>query len=146
MSKSHRILRHTKAVTNNGEGQMYEHSETYDDHLLPDATELGKLKDLDPTIIEWVKDKSGKEQGFRHKFEDKKVRVILRSSKMAFVLDLVTCFYAFIIVILSMYFSYYLIENNQTLMGTVFAGGTMILTANAFLNFRKKVTNVSEQL
>lgn len=26
----------------NGQGQVYEHSETYDDHLLPDATELEK--------------------------------------------------------------------------------------------------------
>lgn len=141
MTKSHRILRHTKAMMENGQGQVYEHSETYDDHLLPDATELGKLKDLDPTIIEWVKDKSGKEQDFRHQFEGNKIKMLVKGNKLAFIIDLVTCFYAFIIVVLSMYFSYYLLENKETLTGTLFAGGTLLLTANAFLNFRKKVTD-----
>lgn len=56
--------KHTKGIALQGEkgnGDHYEQHESYDDSMLPDASELDKLKALDPNIIDWIKERTAKE-------------------------------------------------------------------------------------
>ncbi len=115
----------------------YEQNETFDDSLLPDAIELEKLKELDPDIINWIKERTAKEQDARHDFNDRKLKLFEKSSTRFFSIDILTLFFAFAIVMSGMVFSYFLIINDMKTQGTIFAGATIILAATAFLRFRK---------
>ena len=121
-----------------------EHQESYDDSLLPDAIELAKLKEVDDSIVEWIKERTAKEQDGRLDFNKRKMILLEVGSKRKFLIDLITIFCAFAIIMVGMLFSYYLIDKNQTTVGTIFAGATLVFAANAFLNFRKKIAERKE--
>lgn len=137
--------RQTKGLTHPNRGSAYVQQETYDDSLLPEAIELQKLKDLDPTIIEWIKERTAKEQDARIDFNDRKMGLIEKSSSRGFFIDFYAITCAFIIIMAGMALSYFLIKNNLTVIGTIFAGGTLVLAANAFLNFRKKLVEIDNK-
>ena len=58
-----------------GQGSSYEKHTSVDDSLLPDAIELEKLKILDPTIMDWIKERTAKEQDGRLYFNQKKIEI-----------------------------------------------------------------------
>lgn len=135
-------VRHTKGTNMqapHGRGTTFEHQESYDDSLLPDAIELGKLQELDPNIIEWIKERTAKEQDARLDFNNRKMIIIEQSSLRAFIIDIISLTFAFIIILGGMYFSYILVSSGLTTIGTIFAGATIVLAATAFLEFRKKL-------
>lgn len=137
----HQIQKKQSNVTSNkGQGVSYEQHESFDDSLLPDAEELARLKELDPEVINWVKERTAKEQDARLDFNNRKVNLIEKGQKMAYTVDLVAIGAAFIITMSGMGFSYLLIGEGQVITGSVFAGATIIFAANSFLNFRKKST------
>lgn len=138
MAKQTRQIRGVNIQSSPGRGTSFEHQESIDDSLLPDAAELTKLKELDPNIIEWIKERTAKEQDARLDFNDRKMAILEKSSTRTFNIDVLTIFCAFFIIVLGMLFSYVLIEKGLTIVGSVFAGATILLAANAFLNFRKK--------
>ncbi len=138
MAKQQRSLRQTHAISPNGRGQSIEQHESYDDSLLPDSGELARLQALDPTIIDWLKERAEKEQDGRIRFNDRKMDLLEKSTSKAFRIDILTCTYAFLIIMGGMSMSYYLLSAGQIITGSIFAGGTMIIAGNAFLNFRKK--------
>jgi len=138
MAKQHRSVRQNQVASGNGRGVSYEQHESYDDSLLPEAAELARLKDIDPTIIDWIKARTEKEQDSRLDFNARKMDLIEASTNKAYRIDCLTSTYAFIIVIAGMFLSCFLIKEGQILTGTFFAGGTIIWAASLFLNFRKK--------
>lgn len=138
MAKQTRHIKGQNIVANTGRGASFEHHESFDDNLLPDSVELAKLKELDPNIIEWVKERTAKEQDSRIGFNDRKMALLEKNNSRLFTLDIISILSAFVIIIAGMFFSYFLLMNKQVVTSTIFAGATIVFAANAFLNFRKK--------
>lgn len=138
MAKYQKTNRQNQLTTHQGRGHIVEQHESYDDSFLPDSIELSRLKELDPEIISWIKEKTGKEQDHRHQFDNKKYSLVNKGTNFAFAIDLITCSFALIVILASMYFSYFLIQKGQNLTGTIFAGATILFAANAFLKFGDK--------
>ncbi|MDI9366146.1 MAG: hypothetical protein QM541_14410 [Flavobacterium sp.] len=138
MAKKTTHIKGANVVATNGKGASFEHHESFDDNLLPDSTELSKLKELDPTIIEWVKERTAKEQDSRISFNDRKMSLLEKNNSRFFILDILSMLSAFAIIIAGMWFSYFLLIHKEVVTSTIFAGGTILFAANAFLNFRNK--------
>lgn len=66
MAKQTRIQKQVHLQNNQGKGFQHENLETFDDNLLPEATEIKELFELDRTILSWLKNRAEKEQDFRH--------------------------------------------------------------------------------
>ncbi|MFY0598600.1 MAG: hypothetical protein JXR03_02940 [Cyclobacteriaceae bacterium] len=144
MAKHHRQTKQSNVVGRHGQGVSYEHQESIDDSLLPEANELASLKELDPDVMSWIKERTAKEQDARLDFNDRKMGLLEKGQKMSYRVDIIAILSAFIITMSGMIFSYILIQANQIITGSVFAGATILFAANSFLNFRKKnSSNVS---
>ena len=141
MAKHHIQKRQSNVVSHKGQGVSFEQQESIDDSLLPDAEELAKLKELDGDVINWVKERTAKEQDARLDFNNRKMTLVEKGQRMAFTVDIIAIGAAFIITMSGMAFSYLLIQANQIVTGSVFAGATILFAANSFLNFRKKNQN-----
>jgi len=138
MAKHQRQTKQSGVVGRHSQGVSFEQHESIDDSLLPDATELSKLKELDSNVMQWIKNRTEKEQDARLDFNSRKMRLLERGQGMSYKVDLIAIISAFIITMSGMVFSYVLIQANQIITGSVFAGATIIFAANSFLNFRKK--------
>ena len=99
---------------------------------------MAKYKELDPTIIDWLKERAEEEQKARHNFNERKIKLLEKNSKRLFILDVFSIFSAFFIILAAMGLSYFLVYYKMKITGTIFAGSTIILAAIAFLNFGKK--------
>lgn len=131
--------RSTKGVSlPHGKGAAFEHNETVDDSLLPKAEELAKLKAIDPTIIEWIKQRTEKEQDSRLKFNEDQMDLLRKHTLWVHWLDLAAMLFALLVVFGGMAFSWLLISNDHTVGGSLFAGGTLLAAANVFFRIRKK--------
>jgi uncharacterized membrane protein len=119
----------------NDEG-AFEHIESFDDSLLP-AEELSKLKTADPGLIQLIAQQLIKEQASRHEFTRTKLSFVGRDQEQSFKIDVITICCAFILMIAGMLLSYTLLKNNDTLVGSIFGGTTLLLSAKAFLGFRE---------
>lgn len=106
--------------------------------MLPDAIELEKLKTLDPTIIDWIKERTAKEQDGRLDFNSRKMSLLENGQKCAVKVDMYSMTCALLIILAGMGLSAYLIHEGSNTTGTIFAGGTIIMAVASFLNFRKK--------
>lgn len=137
MAKRNRSVKRTDVQGPQGNGVSYEHQESFDDNLLPDAAELERLHNLDPDIMSWMKTTTSKEQAARHEFNSRKIGLFESSQKKSFWMDVIQATYAFIVILTGMFFSYLLIEKEQIVYGSIFAGGTILFAANALLKFRK---------
>lgn len=144
MAKTNRSVKRTNVQGPQGNGVSFEHQESFDDNLLPDAAELERLHDLDPNIMDWMKETTSKEQNARHDFNSRKIGLFESSQKKSFWMDVIQATYAFVIILSGMFFSYLLIEKGQLVFGSIFAGGTILFAANAFLKFRKSNSGESE--
>jgi uncharacterized membrane protein len=141
-----KVNRNTKGLSVPSRGSAYEHSESYDDSLLPEAVELERLKLLDPNIIEWIKQRTEKEQDARIDFNAKRISIVEDVSRRDYQIDVISLIFAFLIIISSMAFSTYLIMAGQNIVGTIFAGATIIIAVSAFLNFRRNVKDENKKL
>lgn len=130
--------KHVQVFDDGGKGKSIRHHESYDDSLLPEASELAKLKELDPTVIDWIKEMTSKEQDGRLSFNDRKMSLLEKKTKHDSYTDFLVVIFAFLVIISSMALSCFLILQKQAVVGTIFAGGTMVLAANSFLDFKKK--------
>jgi len=55
--------------------------EVFDDNLLPDASEIKKLSELDPNIVQWLKERAEKEQDFRHKTYTSRIKLFSKKER-----------------------------------------------------------------
>jgi uncharacterized membrane protein len=113
-----------------------EHTEVFDDNLLPDASEIEKLAQMDPLIIEWLKDRAAKEQDYRHSFSSRQLEIGNNHSRRDHNTTRCALFIYFSLVAGCIIFSYFLIRDGKDLQGTIF-GGTAAVLAFAVLLTRK---------
>ena len=138
MSKKSHNFKQKGIIRDGKKAAAFEQHFSIDDSLLPEAKELAKLKEIDPNIVDWIKERAEKEQNARHEFNNRKISLIEKEAKRNFTVDIITILSAFFIIVLGMGFSYFLIMNKMEITGTIFAGATIVFAANAFLNYRKK--------
>lgn len=135
MSRGHKETRVLSGK--DGRPSALQHKESYDDTFVPDSQELAKLKEIDPTIVEWIKKRTEIEQEGRLDFNSRRMTVLEKSSLRTFLVDVYTITCSLIIILCSMALTYYFIVNHLTIEGTVFGGITVVIAAKAFLDFRK---------
>jgi hypothetical protein len=137
MAKQQRSIKTMQAHSPQGKGQSFEHHESVDDSLLPDAAELAKLQELDPDIIPWIKTRTEIEQDARLEFNRRKMGLIESTTKEAIEIDKLIIRIAFLVVVLTLGFSGFLIYKGEILTGTVFSGISLLVIVQSFLNFKK---------
>lgn len=123
---------------NNGEHQGHI-EETFDDSLLPDATEIARLQQLDPNMITWLKERAEKEQDFRHEFTREKLGMIKNTEKGERRVNYLGLICSFILLGVGMFISYMLITKDYVIVGSIFSGTTLL--AIAALYMRKVKSN-----
>jgi len=122
---------HQEKLTTQKDGFIIEHRSVYDNSLLPPAEELAKLKDINPDIVVWIMEKTSFEQEARLNMAKYEFRGTRRYNMSALV-------FAFVVIIAGLSFSTFLIYNSMNIVGTIFAGTTLIMAVNAFIQASKK--------
>ena len=120
------------AVVHNEGGQVVE--EIFDDNLLPDASDISKLKQLDPDIINWLKSRAEQEQTFRHKYHSRRIRLVERDERGSRWVNYLGMFFSFLLLSGFGYLSYFLISENHEVLGSIFSGAILIAIAQVFLS------------
>jgi uncharacterized membrane protein len=141
MAKYTKGNKQTALVHGNKSGAQVEQYESVDDGLLPDADELVKYKALDPTIIDWIKERAEKEQEMRHRFMDNKMAISNSALNKGFILDITILIISLAVLSGGMVFSYLLISQGKAIAASLFGGGALLFAVNSILNFRKAVSN-----
>ncbi len=137
MAKQTLSKKNTHIQHSNGKGVQQEHTEVFDDNLLPDATEIAALAKLDPNILDWLKSRAEKEQDFRHDAFNKRTNLIDYNVKKEHTINILGLIFAFLIIIAGMAFSTYLIVLGQVITGTIFSGLTVVYAATLFIKKHK---------
>ncbi|NPA46022.1 MAG: hypothetical protein GXO24_02285 [Chlorobi bacterium] len=124
--------RQTKAVQEGKRVGLQIHEE-YDDSLLPAPEELKKYKELDPNIIEWIKTRAQKEQEFRHHFQNERLRLTEKQIENEAYINKWGLIFAFLIMLISIPTSAYLILSGMTIAGSILGGVVLSGVVIAFL-------------
>ena len=122
---------HQKKLSTQQGGIVIEQHSVYDDSLLPPADELAKLKAINPAIVDWIMERTTFEQEERLKI----AKFEFRGQRRYNISSLI---FAFAVIIAGLSFSTFLVFHSMNIMGTVFAGGTLIMAANAFIRASRK--------
>jgi len=133
-SRKHQVVK-----SRQGQGQITE--EVFDDNLLPDASEIEKLHKIDPNILEWLKKNAEQEQKFRHLAYTKRLELVGKNEKGDRQINRMSLIFSFIILLLGLLFSAFLIHEDHNLLGSIFGGGILIAVVSSFL---KKVVHSRE--
>ncbi len=116
-----------KGVAQNAKGEQLVFDEHHlDDNILPSAEELGKLKAVDPTLIDFLKETITKEQAHRHSESDRRLEVFDNMQKGERKLNILGVLVYFFLSIVFLTFSYYLFDNDHNVAGGIFGGVTFI--------------------
>jgi uncharacterized membrane protein len=123
----------TRMAVNRTQGAIEQHT-IIDDSLIPSAEELQKLKDVDPSIVQWILDHADKEQQARISFNENKIKIA--KSEHAIVKS--SLWLAFAVLIAGMAMSSIFVWSGQEIAGTVFGGISMVVCVQSFLRFGRK--------
>ena len=129
---------HQKKLSTQKGGFVIEQHSIYDDSLLPPAEELARLKEINPDIVTWIMERSSLEQEKRHSHDDQRLQMYKYEFRGTRRYNITALTFAFIVIIAGLSFSTFLIYNSMNVVGTIFAGGTLILAANAFIRASRK--------
>lgn len=117
--------------------QAIQHTEEYDDNLLPDAAQIEKLHQLDNTILPWLKERAEQEQKFRHSAYDKRIKLVDEHNCR----DHNTARYALTIYMFlvagCILASYLLIKDGHNMQGTIFGGAAAVLALAVLITRRQ---------
>lgn len=123
---------HQNKVAKNKQGELLlEQNLAIDDSLLPNASELEKLKEVDPQIISWILERTEIEQNARIEFNQERVKLAKFDLKKTHVFNITALIFGFIIFIAVLALSAFFIINNLFVEGTLF-GGTAIIGGALF--------------
>jgi len=136
MAKQTRSQKQVRVQSHQGHGIQHENTEVFDDNLLPDAAEIAALSQIDPDIINWLKERAEKEQDFRHEIFKKRTDILEEDVKGTQKLNMRGMTYAFLIIMTGMGFSAFLIWLNHVITGSIFSGLTVIYAAALFYKRR----------
>ncbi|CAA0154726.1 hypothetical protein [Tenacibaculum maritimum] len=131
-----------KAQVTQGDGRK-DHliEETFDDSLLPDASEIEKLSQIDPEIINWLKSRAEKEQEFRHKTFNKKFNLVEKNENGLRWINYLGLILSFFLLAGGMFLSYTLIKENHEILGSAFTGLMLVAIASIFMSKVKSNNN-----
>ena len=119
-------------------GLTVEQNTVYDDNLLPPAEELAKLNSISDKIVPWIMRRTEMEQDARIKFNEDKMNIAKEEYSHNHKYNFTALIMAFLIVLIFVGLSFYLIINGQETIGTIFAGGTLVLIVSYFLKTKSK--------
>jgi uncharacterized membrane protein len=125
-----------------GHGMQLIRSDEHDDTPLPSADELAKYKALHPEVVPWLMKISEKEQDHRHSFENSRIKLVNDVNSKLYTIDIIRIVCAFIIVISGFLLSGILLYNDKLLIGSLFAGTTMLGAVAMFLKSKREETEV----
>lgn len=123
MSKTQRLLK----LGREKDVHRLEHTEVFDDNLLPDAAEIERLYRMDPTIIEWLKNCAEKEQVFRHSVVKKRTEIIDKHNRREHFTARAGLFIYLLLLGGCIVASYLLLNQGHTKEGSIFSGTAVIL-------------------
>lgn len=118
--------------TRDGKPVIYEQQTVIDDGLLPSADELKKLQEVDENIVGWLMRRSEREQEHRHEFTDKRVALAKKELNGNIAINVLCIVFAFLLVVLGMGVSVYFVVQGLSVVGTIFAGATLVGAAALF--------------
>lgn len=130
-----------KKISQDEKGVALEENSVYDDSLLPASDELARLKEISPDIVPWIMTRTEMEQDARLDFNKRRISLAEKDLNHAHRYSILALFMAFFIVAAFMVFSFFLILNDKDVLGTVFAGGTIVIIVWYFLNTKKRKKN-----
>ena len=119
-------------------GLTLEQRTVVDDNLLPPAEELAKLNDISKEILPWIMNRTEKEQDARISFNENRMRLTEKDLNFANRYNMLALIMAYEIVKLYLAAYFYLIISGKEVLGTLFAGGTIVGIISYFLNSKKK--------
>lgn len=131
-----------KVSRNNNGVTTLEHNTVVEESLLPPAEELKKLEDISPGIIEWIKNRTEKEQDARIEFNKDRIRLAEYDLKSTHQFNFRSLMFGFILLLLFMGLSTYLIITGFNIVGSVFGGTTLVIAAVVII---RKPSNSNEK-
>jgi len=137
MSKQELKTKQTNVSTIDTKGQQLEQIITFDDSFLPSPNDLREYKEINPEIVKLLIDASKNEQAHRHFIDKQKMRAINKDSSSMHNINILGMIFAFLIMVLGLGLSTYLIYLDKILTGTIFGGATIVMAAATFLNHVK---------
>ena len=129
---------HQKKLSTRKGGFVIEQHSIYDDSLLPPAEELARLNEINSDIVVWIMERSKLEQEKRHSQDDQRLQMYKYEFRGKRRYNVAALTFAFIVIIAGLSFSTFLIYNSMNIVGTIFAGGTLLMAANAFIQASRK--------
>lgn len=108
-----------------------------DDNYLPSADELQKYQTISKDIIPWIMDRVEKEQNARLKFNDDNMNLAKKDLKFRQLYDIIALILAFVLVIIALAATIWLLIEGYNIAGTFLAGGTIAVVVYALLDKRK---------
>ena len=122
------------------EQQSLEHTEVFDDNLLPPSTEIERLNQIDPHILEWLKTRAEKEQDFRHGAYSRQQDHVEKQNKREHGTARYGLTIYFILVSLCIGASYLLLREGHSVQGSLFGGAAIVLALAVLVgrNVKKK--------
>jgi uncharacterized membrane protein len=127
MSKKHQ---QTRSVANRS-GVAIEQQTIVDDNLLPPAEELEKLKQIDPSIIQWIMQRAEKEQETRLSFNTENIRLAHRNMGAT----QASLWLAFVLAMSVLALSGIFIYLGKEVAGTILGGVGILVVIQSFLKF-----------
>ena len=115
--------------------------------MLPDATEIQKLSELDPNIMTWLKERAEKEQDFRHGAFNQRLEIVSKTERGSRWINYLGLFFSFLLLGGGMYLSYTLIIEKHEIIGSIFSGVMLVAIASIFMskvksNNKEKASNI----
>ena len=123
--------RQSKIARNRQGDHLLEENLAFDDSLLPSAEELAKLKDVDPTIIDWIKNRTEIEQDARIQFNKDQMRIHTYSVRKTHGFNISSLILGFLLFISVIAVSAFFVYKDLAVQGTIF-GGSAIITGVIF--------------
>lgn len=116
------------------DGKMVmEQNTVLDDSLLPSADEIAKLNAVSPDILPWIMERTAIEQDARISFNRDRIKLARNGQNGTIVYDIIALILAFIVVLMFIASSLYLIIKGYTTAGSIFMGGTLVSVVAGFL-------------
>lgn len=145
MAKSEQRIRRTLGTRKDTIAHQIEQSVTSDDNLLPDADEVERYHAIDPTILDWLKEKAGQEQDFRHKIYSERLSLVVSNEQRIHLLNIVGLCFGFVFLIMGLCLSVYLILKGCSIAGSVFTGFTLLMGAGLLIARKMPLLRVPKE-
>lgn len=98
----------------------------YEESVLPQASELEAYHRIDPALVEFLVETAKKEQIFRHSYAEKQLEVVKNDNRRVISINRLGLSFAFILVLVSIAATVFLLYLDKTVVGSIFGGASMV--------------------